>query len=140
MARPRSLTVIAGLALTQGILGGLAGLLWLQIVSIFDQESGVMSSLIVMMAEAKGWLLIALALMYLLFAAGAWQVRGWAWHVGLLVSVLTLLYLFNVLLRGGSVVAVVLWLIVPVIMISYLLSPAGRQAFIRDARPSVMPQ
>ncbi|HSL04835.1 MAG TPA: hypothetical protein VK901_15005 [Nitrospiraceae bacterium] len=99
-----------------------------------------MSSLIVMMAEAKGWLLIALALMYLLFAAGAWQVRGWAWHVGLLVSVLTLLYLFNVLLRGGSVVVVVLWLIVPVIMISYLLSPAGRQAFVRDARPSVMPQ
>src|SRR5258705_8148113 len=90
MARPRSLTVIAGLALTLGILGGLAGLLWLQIVSIFDQGSGVMSSLIVMMAEAKGWLLIALALMYLLFAAGAWQVRGCAWHVGVLGAVLTL--------------------------------------------------
>jgi hypothetical protein len=128
--------VIASLALAQGIVGALVGLLWLQIVSIFDQEGGAISSLIVMMAEAKGWLMIALALMYVLFAAGAWQVRGWAWQVGLLVSVLTLLYLFNVLLRGGSVVAVVLWLIVPVIMISYLLSPTGRQAFGRGGRPS----
>jgi hypothetical protein len=129
MARPRSLTVIAGLALAQAIIGGLAGLLWLQIVSIFDQGSGAVSSLMVMIAEMKGWLMIALALMYFLFAAGAWMVRRWAWPVGLLVSVLTLLYLFGVLLRGGSLVAVVLWLIVPVIMISYLLSSTGRQAF-----------
>jgi hypothetical protein len=136
MARPRSLTVIAGLALAQGIIGGLAGLLWLQIVSIFDEGNGTVSSLLVMIAEAKGWFLIALALMYVLFAAGVWQVRRWAWPVGLLVSVLTLLYLFSVLLRGGSVVAVVLWLIVPVIMISYLLSPTGRQAFGQDSGPS----
>jgi hypothetical protein len=136
MARPRSLTVIAGLALAQGIIGGLAGLLWLQIVSIFDEGNGAVSSLVMMIAEAKGWFLIALALMYGLFAAGAWQVKRWAWPVGLLVSVLTLLYLFSVLLRGGSVVAVVLWLIVPVIMISYLLSPTGRQAFGQDSGPS----
>ena len=136
MTRPRSLTVIAWLALAQGIIGGLAGLLWLQIVSIFDQESGAMSSLMVMIAEAKGWILITLALMYVLFAAGAWKVRSWAWAVGLLVSVLTLLYLFSVLLRGGSVVTVILWVIVPVIMISYLLSSEGRQVFGQDGGAS----
>jgi hypothetical protein len=136
MARPRSLTVIAGLAFAQGIVGGLVGLLWLQIVSIFDQGTGAVSSLVVMIAEAKGWLLIALALMYFLFAAGAWQVRRWAWPVGLLVSVLTLLYLFSVLLRGGSAVGVVLWVIVPVIMISYLLSSEGRQVFGQDGGAS----
>ena len=136
MTRPRSLTVIAWLALTQGMIGGLAGLLWLQIVSIFDQGNGAVSSLLVMIAEAKGWILITLALIYVLFAAGAWKVRSWAWAVGLLVSVLTLLYLFSVLLRGGSVVAVVLWLIVPVIMISYLLSSEGRQALGQDGGAS----
>ena len=136
MTRPRSLTVIAWLALTQGTIGGLAGLLWLQIVSIFDQGNGAVSSLLVMIAEAKGWILITLALMYVLFAAGAGKVRSWAWAVGLLVSVLTLLYLFSVLLRGGSVVAVVLWLIVPVIMMSYLLSSEGRQALGQDGGAS----
>lgn len=79
MARPRSVTVIASLAIAQGIVGALAGLVWLQIVSIFDQEGGGMSSLIVMIAEARGWLLIVLALMYFVFAVGAWQTRGWAW-------------------------------------------------------------
>ncbi|HEX9137359.1 MAG TPA: hypothetical protein VF905_10510, partial [Nitrospirota bacterium] len=98
--------------------------------------NGAVSSLMMMIAEVKGWILIMLALMYVLFAAGAWKVRSWAWAVGLLVSVLTLLYLFSVLLRGGSVVAVVLWLIVPVIMISYLLSSEGRQALGQDGGAS----
>ena len=136
MTRSRGLTVIAWLALAQGMIGGLAGLLWLQIVSIFDQGNGTVSSLMVMIAEAKGWILITLALMYVLFAAGAWQVRRWAWQVGLLVSVLTLLYLLGVLLRGGSVVAVVLWVIVPVIMISYLFSSEGKQLFGQDGGAS----
>ena len=136
MVRPRSLTVIAGFALAQGIVGALVGLLWLQIVSIFDQEGGAMSSLIVMMAEVRGWVLIFLSLLYLLFAVGAWQTRGWAWWVGLLASVLTILHLVSVLARGGAAVLVLFGLIVPVIMLWYLLSPTGRQVFSRDGGPS----
>jgi hypothetical protein len=131
MARPRSLTVIALLALVQGILGALVGLVWLQISNIFDQEGGAMSSLIGTMAEARGWSRIALSLLYLLFAVGAWQTRAWAWWIGLVVPVLTILLLVDVLLKGGSVVLVFVWLIVPFIMAWYLLSPTGRQVFTR---------
>lgn len=127
--RPRALTAIASLAIVQGIVGALVGLLWLQLVSVFGQEGGAVSSLIVMVAETRGWLLLVLALMYLAFAVGAWRVQGWAWLVGLLVSSLTILYLVSVLLRGGLVVLVFFWLIVPVIILWYLLSPMGRQAF-----------
>jgi hypothetical protein len=127
--RPRGVTVIASLAILQGIVGVLVGLLWLQIGSIFDQGGGAMSSLIVMVAEARGWLLLVLALMYFVFATGAWQTRSWAWWIGLLVSVLTILYLVSVLLRGGLVVTVLFGLIIPVILLWYLLSPMGRQAF-----------
>ena len=105
------------------------GLLWLQLVSLFDQEGGAVSSLIVMVAEARGWLLLGLALMYFVFAAGAWRVQGWAWWIGLVVSVLTMLYLVSVLLRGGLVLVVFFGLIVPVIILWYLLSPMGREAF-----------
>jgi hypothetical protein len=129
MARPRSLTVIASLALVQGFLGALVGLVWLQVVSIFAQEGGGISSLIVMLAEARGWALIILSLLYFLFAVGAWQTRAWAWWVGLLVPVLTLLYLVSVLTRGGAAVLVLFGLTVPVIMLWYLLTPLGRQAF-----------
>ena len=127
--RPRAVTVIAALAIVQGFVGALVGMLWLQLVSIFDQESGAVSSLIVMVAEARGWLLLGLALMYFVFAAGAWRVQGWAWWIGLVVSVLTMLYLVSVLLRGGLVLVVFFGLIVPVIILWYLLSPMGRQAF-----------
>jgi hypothetical protein len=122
-------TVIASLALVQGFLGALVGLLWLQVVSIFAQEGGGISSLIVMLAEVRGWALIVLSLLYFLFAVGAWQTRAWAWWVGLLVPVLTILFLFGVLLWGGSIVLVLVWLIIPIIMIWYLLTPQGRQAF-----------
>ena len=84
-----------------------------------------------MMALAKGWVLIALALMYFMFAAGAWQTRVWAWWIGLLVSVLSMLTLVVVLLKEGSVVMVLFFAIVPIILLWYLLSPAGRQAFTR---------
>jgi hypothetical protein len=132
MRRPRSLTVIASLAIAEGILATLVGLLWLQLGSIFDQEGEVLSSIIVMVAQVRGWLALVLALMYFVFAAGAWQTRSWAWWVGLLVSVLTILQLVRALLMGAWPVFVLFALIVPVIILWYLLSPMGRQAFGRE--------
>ena len=131
MERPRSVTVIVWLALVQGFLGVLVGLVWLLISNIFDQEGGAMPSLIAMTAEVRGWSRIVLSLLYILFAVGAWQARPWAWWVGLLVSALTMITLVGNLLKGGSIVLVLVWLIIPIIMIWYLLSPTGRQVFIR---------
>lgn len=130
MTRPRSVTVIALLAIAEGIFALLVGLLWLQLGSIFDQEGGGMSSIIVMIAELRGWSLVVLSLFYFLFAVGARRTRVWAWWIGLLAPVLTLLYLVIVLARGGGAAALALFgSIVPVIMIWYLLTPEGRQAF-----------
>ena len=123
------MTVVAVLALAQGIVGALVGMGFLQLASIFEKRGGPLSSLIVMVAEVKGWLWIALSPMYVLFAAGAWQVRSWAWWVGVLVPVLTLLYGSRMLLKGGYAPVVVIGLVVPVIILAYVLSPAGRQAF-----------
>jgi hypothetical protein len=81
-----------------------------------------------MLAEVKEWLWITRSLMHVLFAAAAWQVRSWAWWVGLVVSVVTVLYGTSILLKGGNA-AVVAGLIVPVVIFAYVLSPAGRQAF-----------
>ncbi len=131
MERPRSVTVIVWLALVQGILGVLVGLVWLLISNSFDQEGGAMPSLIAMTAEVRGWSRIVLSLLYILFAVGAWQARPWAWWVGLLVSALTMITLVGNFLKGGSIVLVLVWLIIPIIMIWYLLSPTGRQVFIR---------
>lgn len=135
MARPRHLTIIASLALMQGFIVTLVALIWFGIASIFDQGSGVTSPLIVMLAQAKGGILIVIALTYLVFAAGAWHMRGWAWWVGFLASVLNILYLVRTLLGGASVMIALLGLIIPLIITWYLLSSTGRQAFALDSVP-----
>jgi uncharacterized membrane protein (DUF2068 family) len=84
-----------------------------------------------MMAEAKGGLLVVLALLYLVFVVGAWRMRNWAWWVGLLASVLSILYIVRALLGGGSIVVALCVLIIPLIIIWYLLSPTGRQTFVQ---------
>lgn len=136
MARPRHLTVIASLALIQGFIVTLVALIWFGIAGILSPDRGGTSSLMVMLAQAKGGVLIVIALTYLVFAEGAWRVRDWAWWVGLLASVLNILYLVRTLLGGASVVIALLGLIIPLIITWYLLSPTGRRAFALDTVPS----
>lgn len=136
MARPRHLTIIMSLAFVQGFMVTLVALIWFGIASILSPDSGTTSPLIVMMAEAKGGALVVLALLYLVFVVGAWHMRNWAWWIGLLASVLSILYVVRVLLGGGSIVVALCVLIIPLIIIWYLLSPTGRQAFGRGGRPS----
>ena len=136
MARPRHLTIIASLAFVQGFMIILVALIWFGIANVFSPDSGPRWSLLVMMAEAKGGFLAVLALSYMVFAVGAWRMRNWAWWVGLLVSVLSILYVGRVLLGGGPIVIGLFVLIIPIIIIWYLLSPTGRQAFGLDGRPS----
>ncbi len=131
MARPRHLTIIVSLAFVQGFMVTLVALIWFGIASIFSPDRGGTSPLIVMLAEAKGGFLIVLAIMYLVFAGGSWHVRDWAWWVGLLASALSILYVVRALLDGGSIVIGLFVLIIPLIIIWYLLSPMGRQAFVR---------
>lgn len=137
MARPRHLTVIASLSIAQGFIAILVALLFFGIASIFDQSRSVTSSLMVMIAQARGGVLIIIALMYLAFVVGAWHARDWAWWIGLFASVLNILYLMHVLLRGESVVIVLLGWIIPLTILCYLLSATGSQTFGRD---SVLPR
>ena len=129
MARPLHLTVIASLAIAQGVIAILVAVLFLEIASIFDQSGTVATSLLVMIAKARGGMLILIAVMYFVFAAGAWYMRGWVWWIGLFASVLSVLYVVHILLRGELIEVAVPGLIIPLIIISYLLSPMGRQAF-----------
>jgi len=130
MERPTHLTIIAWLTFVQGFMVTLVALLWFGIASYFSPDSsGITSPLMVMMAEAKGGILAVLALMYLVFAVGAWRMRNWAWWVGLLASALSILYVVRAVLGGGSIIVGLFVLIIPLVLIWYLLSPTGRQIF-----------
>ena len=130
MERPTHLTIIAWLAFVQGFMVTLVALIWFGIASYFSPDSsGITSPLMVMIAEAKGAVLVVLALLYLVFAVGVWRMRNWAWWVGLLASALSILYVVRVVLGGGSIIVGLFVLIIPLVLIWYLLSSTGRQIF-----------
>jgi len=130
MERPTHLTIIAWLTFVQGFMVTLVALLWFGIASYFSPDSsGITSPLMVMIAEAKGAVLVVLALLYLVFSVGAWRMRSWAWWVGLLASALSILYVVRAVLGGGSIIVGLFVLIIPLVLIWYLLSPTGRQIF-----------
>ena len=131
MERPRHLTIITSLALVQGFMAILVALIWFGIASLLSPDSGITSPLIVMIAEAKGGLLIVLALMFVVFAVGARGTYAWAWWVGLLASVVSILYVVRVVVGGAPIVMGLFVVIIPLVIVWYLLSPMGRQIFVR---------
>src|SRR5215475_3708089 len=109
----------------------LVALIWFGIASLLSPNSaGITSPLIVMMAQAKGGLLVVLALMFLIFAVGARGMHAWAWWVGLLASAVNILYVLRVAVGGTPILIGLFVVIIPIVIVWYLLSPMGRQIFV----------
>jgi hypothetical protein len=67
--------------------------------------------------------------MYVIFACGIFLHKGWTWWVGLVVAVVNLLLMLSILAQGEeSLARAIPWAIVPIIVLIYLLAPAGRRA------------
>ena len=64
----------------------------------------------------------------LAFAVGMLLQKSWAWWLGLSVAAISVLLVLNVLILGESVSRAAFWLIVPIVIAAYLLSPSGRAA------------
>ena len=70
-------------------------------------------------------------LLQLAFAYGAWNLRSWAWMLGIIAMGLSVLgVLANVIGSGGSLIGAVLTNgIIPIIILVYLLLPGVRKSF-----------
>ncbi len=126
--RSVGLTVIAVLALAQGVLGILRAF---QLFSIGIDLAGrgvLFLPLMGVVTFARGGLVVVIALLYILFAWGALTRRHWAWWVGLVASLVNGLVVLSIVSGGESVVRASFWVVVPVILVCYLLAPVGRQA------------
>ena len=89
--------------------------------------------LVGVIAYGRGLLVIAVGLLYLLFAWGIFMFRGWAWSLGMVVAIINILLVLSVLIQGESILLVLFGLIVPSIIVWYLLFPAGREVFKTEA-------
>ena len=80
------------------------------------------------MVFARAALVAVLAVLYGLVAWGLLARRGWARPLGLTVALVNLALFAPVLFAGETPGRALLVAIVPVILVVYLLSPAGRRA------------
>lgn len=126
--RPMGLVIIAILALAQGVFGVLRALQWVQIGSDLVNRGVLLLPIIGQLAFARGALVALLAVLYGVTAWGLLARRGWARPLGLTVALVNLVLAAPLLISGetsGSALPVV---VVPLILVVYLLAPAGRRA------------
>ena len=126
--KPAGLIVIALLALAQGVLGVFRALQWVQIGSDLSRQGVLLLPIIGAMAFGRAVLVALMIALYALFAGGLLARRGWARPLGLTVALVNLVVVGLALLGGESPGLGLLGVIVPVIMVVYLLAPAGRRA------------
>ena len=126
--RPRGLTIVAALALLQGVLGLLRSFEIVRFGVNLTEQGALLLPLLGILTAARGGLVAIIALLYLLFAVGALRQDAWSWWVGLAAALLNGLLVVNTMVQGASIVLSLLWAVVPLVLVSYLFGPAGRRA------------
>ena len=121
--RTAGATAIAVLAIMQGILGVLRAVDLFQFGSDVMRQGLLILPLLGMLAYARGLRVVVIALLYVAFAIGLLMRRDWARSLGVVVAVVNLVLVLSVLIQGESLMRALFWMIVPVVMLSYLLSP-----------------
>jgi len=119
---------IAILAFVQAVLGVFRALQWFDVGADLFGQGIILLPFVGMIAFAFGMLVSVLAMLYLLFAMGMLLQKSWAWWLGLIVSAINVVLVINVVIQGESVSRACFWLIAPIIITAYLLSPPGRAA------------
>ena len=129
--RSPMLIFIAILALVQGVLGVFRAFKWFSTGADLFGQGLLILPLAGVVAFGSGGLVIVMAVLYLLFAVGMLLQKSWAWWLGLTVAAINILLVLNVVIQGEPFSRAVFWLIVPIIIAAYLLSPSGRAAATR---------
>ncbi len=119
--------VLAVLALAQAVFGVLRALGWFQIGSDLLSRGLLMVPLIGVLAYARGFLVAAIALLYVIFAWGIFRGKTWAWPLGVAVAIVNFLVVLSALAQGESIAQGMFWLIVPVVIVGCLFSTSGRR-------------
>ena len=120
-ARTPAASLIAVLALAQSAFALLHSLGWFQMGSELMGQ-GVLALPIGFVVFVRGALVAGTALLYAVFAWGAWNGRPWARTVGLIAAAVNLLLAVSVLIQGDVFTRALLWCIVPVVVVCYLFA------------------
>ncbi len=132
--RPTGITILAVLSAIVGVLGlfgslaliGLGGL----VGGIAASELGTAAGAALGgLAVIGGLILLVGSVLNLVFAYGAWNLRPWAWVLGLIAEGLALVSAVVGILNTGDIGSQILNIVIPAIIIYYLMTPDVKKAF-----------
>ena len=132
--RPLGLTVIAALALGQGLFGVLRTLHWVEVGGDFMERGLLILPLLGLLAIGRGMVVAVLAVLFGVFSYSLLQRRSWARGLGIFLSLVTLLLVVSAVIHGESLARALVGAIVPVVILCYLMSPSGRHVLNVDAQ------
>ena len=126
--RPAGLTVIAVLALAQAALGVFWAIKWFYLAGQLGERGALLLPLAGALVFLRAVFAMIIALLYLAFVGGVFARRDWAWGVGMLAVILNLLGGVGLILTSDEIGHVLVRIVVPIVILAYLVSPAGRTA------------
>jgi uncharacterized membrane protein (DUF2068 family) len=122
MNRPTGITIIAILA----AIGGLLGLCWPSLVLM---GSTFLGPLLGTFGVIAGIFLFVGPVLQLIFAYGAFNLRPWAWYMGIIASGITVVGVIINVFDGASISSAVMGSLLSIIIFIYLLTANVKQAF-----------
>ena len=138
MQRPTGVTIPAILAAIVGFLGLCAAFALIGLGGVFGSLLGARVSegagfFVGVLGVIVGGITLLIALLELVFAYGAWNLRPWAWLLGITTEVIAgVLALIRLIggrgLAGGEIISMA----IAAIIVYYLLTPEVKHAFGRE--------
>jgi hypothetical protein len=120
--RPLGVTILVILAVFRGVVG-----LWASIAVV-----GVLNSLGAGDVAVLNLVWLAVAVVFLVLAYGAWTLKSWAWTLGVgLTAGSILLELFGMLTEGQSLVGTLISMTISAVVLVLLCQPDVKAAFRR---------
>src|SRR5215470_7975867 len=126
MHRSTGLIIIALLALLQGVLGLLRSFNLFRAGVDLAGEGLFFIPLVGLITIGRGAIMAGIAVLYFIFAIGAFAQKSWAVTVGIVAAILNVLFVLGLVLADAPVVPVLLWSIVPIIILCYFFLPQGK--------------
>jgi hypothetical protein len=133
MQRPFGVTVLAMLSLVSGLWGILKGLFALGVggvvAALVAGAHPIAGAMVGVFAVVIGIVAVLTGLFCLLFAYGAWNLRPWAWTLGVVTNTITLVWSLLVVLGPGLLRERLGTIIVSMVILYYLTTPQIKKAF-----------
>lgn len=135
-SRPFGVTLLAILAIIIGIVGVLASLA-IFALSAFVASTGAFGSVIGGIGTIIGSVVLVFSLLWLLVGWGFAAGKGWAWILGMIYTVISLILAVGALIinPGGGILGVLIW----GLMLYYLTRPGVKAFFGKAGFPTAYP-